>query len=78
MFQQGDSVLVRREAENLDPRGDEPWTVPEGTICRITGWRGLDGVVVSWKDQGKTESAVVLRSDIRPAPRVADKQRRRR
>lgn len=78
MFQQGDLVLVRREAENIDPRGDEPWTVPEGTVARISGWRGLDGVVISWQDQGKTECAVVLRSDLRPAPRVADQHRRRR
>lgn len=76
MFSQGDTVIVPNETENIDPRFFEPDVVPAGTVVRITGWRGLDGVVVSWDEDGHTWCAVVPRSAIRQSPRPVGKGQR--
>lgn len=64
-MRQGDTVVVQEDTENLDPRWWEMDTVPGGTVARIAGWRGLEGVVLTW---GR-ESAVVARRFLRLAPR---------
>lgn len=76
MFSQGDTVIVPVETENIDPRMFEPDVVPVGTVARIAGWRGLDGVVLTWDDDGHTWCAVVPRSAIRPAPRAVGRGQR--
>ena len=68
-IRQGDTVVVKEDTENLDPRWYERGRVDAGTVARVAGRRGADGVVLTWPDGGRTESAVVSRTAVRHPPR---------
>lgn len=58
---QGDRVVVLRDTDNVDQRRSEPDVVVAGQLGVITGWRGLEEVVIEFDGT----SAVVPRAALR-------------